>query len=261
MGTVPPYAGYILDLDGTVYLGKQLIPGADTTIAALRGRGARVMFVSNKPIDTRANYAAKLSGLGIPTGVDDVLTSPLALADYIREHHDAPACIVVGEEPVLEELRNAGCRIVTTAAEADIAVISWDRQTTYDKLEEAFQAVRAGAKFYVTNPDVTCPVENGELSDAGAVMAYMEAASRRKPDHIAGKPYPALAQAAMARMGTQPSETILIGDRLQTDLQCGKRAGCATATVLTGVSSREDVLALAEADRPDYILGSVAELV
>ena len=122
MGTVRPYAGYILDLDGTVYLGRQLIPGADTAIAALRGRGARVMFVSNKPIDTRANYAAKLSGLGIPTGVDDVLTSPLALADYIREHHEAPACIVVGEAPVLDELRNAGCRIVSTAAEADIVL-------------------------------------------------------------------------------------------------------------------------------------------
>ena len=258
---VPAYGGYILDLDGTLYLGEAPIPGADETVATLRERDAQVMFVSNKPIATRQTYAEKLTRLGIPAEVDDVLTSPLALADYIAANHDAPRVLVIGEEPVISELKAVGCQIVQEAAETDIAVISWDRQVTYDRLEEAFQALRQGAKFYVTNPDVTCPLETGEVSDAGAAMAYLEACSGRKPDHIAGKPYPALAHAAIQRMGVTPQQTIFTGDRLQTDLRCGKNAGCATAIVLTGVTNEADITALPEDMRPDYVLQSVVELV
>ncbi len=258
---VPPYAGYILDLDGTVYLGEALIPGADATIAALRERGAEVIFVSNKPIATRRDYAEKLTRLGIPTEVDQVLTSPLALADYIAAHHHAPRVLVIGEEPVIAELVSVGCQLVEEAAKTDIVVASWDRQVTYDKLEEAFQALRQGAKFYVTNPDVTCPVESGAVSDAGAVVAYLEACSGRQPDHIAGKPYPALAEAAMQRMGVTPQQTIFTGDRLQTDLSCGKNAGCATAIVLSGVTDEADIAALPKDMQPDYVLQSVVELL
>lgn len=261
MSTVPPYDGYIFDLDGTLYLGERLIEGADRTVAALRSRGAQVMFVSNKPIASRQTYADKLTALDIPASMDEVLTSPLALADYIAAHHEAPSVLVLGEEPVTAELEAVGCRIVRKAAEAEIVVVSWDRKVTWERLDEGFQALRRGAKFYVTNPDVTCPVESGELSDAGAVMAYMQACSRRNPDHVAGKPYPALAEAAMERMGVTPEQTLLTGDRLQTDLKCGKNAGCATAVVLTGVSSRADIEALPENERPDHVLQSVVELV
>ena len=259
---VPAYAGYIFDLDGTVYLGEELIPGADDTMGALRARDARVMFVSNKPIATGRSYAEKLTRLGIPADDEHVLTSPMALAHYVAAHHDAPCVLALGEEPVLSELRAIGCRLVETHAEADIVVISWDRQVTYARLEEAFQALRRGALFYVTNPDVTCPLAGGsEVSDAGAVMAYMEACSGRTPDHIAGKPSPALAHVAMARMGTTPEETLLIGDRLATDLVCGKSAGCATAVVLTGVTNEADLAAVPPDRRPDYLLRSIAELI
>jgi len=261
MAGVPPFAGYIFDLDGTLYLGESLIPRADETVTALRGRGAKVMFVSNKPIATRQAYAEKLTRLGISAGIDDVLTSPLALADYVAANHDQPRVLVLGEEPVTSELEAVGCKVVHKAGEAEIVVVSWDRTVTYDRFEEAFQALRRGAKFYVTNPDVTCPVEAGELSDAGAAMAYMEACSRRKPDHIAGKPYPALAHSAMARMGVEPRETVFTGDRLQTDLMCGKNAGCATAIVLTGVTQESDIAALPEKMRPDYVLQSVLDLI
>jgi arabinose operon protein AraL len=259
---VPLYAGYIFDLDGTVYLGDELIPGAENTVAALRARGAGITFVSNKPIATGRSYAEKLTRLGIAADVEHVLTSPMALAHYISAHHEAPHVLVLGEEPVLSELRVIGCRIVQSAADAEIVVISWDRQVTYGRLDEAFQALRRGAFFYVTNPDVTCPLAGGsEVSDAGAVMAYMEACSGRTPDHIAGKPSPALAHVAMARMGTTPEETLLIGDRLETDLVCGKSAGCATATVLSGVTDEADLAALPADCRPDYVLGSIAQLL
>ncbi len=261
MSTMPLYDGYIFDLDGTLYLGEQLIEGADQTVATLRDRGARVMFVTNKPISSRQTYAAKLTGLGISADVEEVLTSPLALADYIATHHQSPNVLLLGEKPVTEELEAVGCRIVHKAEDAEIVVISWDREVTWERLDEAFQALRGGAKFYVTNPDVTYPVESGELSDAGAVVAYMQACSKRDPDHIAGKPYPALAEAAMQRMGVTPQRTLLAGDRLQTDLKCGKNAGCATAVVLTGVSRRADIEALPADEQPDYVLQSVVELV
>ncbi len=259
---VPAYAGYIFDLDGTVYLGEELIPGADDTVAALRARGAGVIFVSNKPIATGRSYAEKLTRLRIPANLEQVLTSPMALAHYIAAHHEAPRVLALGEEPVLSELRAIGCRLVESATEADIVVVSWDRQVTYARLDEAFQALRRGALFYVTNPDVICPLAGGsEVSDAGAIMAYMEACSGRTPDHIAGKPSPALAHVAMARMGTTPEQTLLIGDRLETDLVCGKSAGCATATVLSGVTEEADLAALPLDRRPDYVLGSMGELI
>ncbi len=260
MGYIRQYAGYIFDLDGTLYLGDRLIVGADRTIAALRSRGAKVMFVTNKPISTPQTYANKLTKLGIPAAIDDVLTSPIALADYIGANHVAPRVLALGEEPVTSALQTVGCQLVSSADEAEVVVVSWDRQVTYARLDKAYQALCNGAKFYVTNPDVTCPLENGAVSDAGAVVAYLSAASGRTPDHIAGKPFPALAQAAMERMGISPEETILAGDRLQTDLMCGKNAGCATAVVLTGVSSRSDIEKLPAKQKPDYVLSSVTEL-
>ncbi|MFP3903275.1 MAG: HAD-IIA family hydrolase [Armatimonadota bacterium] len=255
------YDGYIFDLDGTIYLGDRLIPGAAEIIMTVRNSGAGVMFVTNKPIDTRENYAAKLHKLGIPTEPEEVMTSPWALAHYIEANHDSPRCFVLGEQPVIEPLEAVGCTIVTQADDTDIVVVSWDRNLTYTKFDEAFQALRQGAKFYATNPDVTCPVPGGEVADAGANIAGLTACSKRQPDVIAGKPRPTLARAAMEQMGTGPSETVLVGDRLQTDMQCGRNAGCDTALVLTGVSGPDDVKDLPNDERPTHIIKSVRDLV
>ncbi|MFO7945649.1 MAG: HAD-IIA family hydrolase [Armatimonadota bacterium] len=255
------YDGYIFDLDGTVYLGDRLIPGAAEVVMTLRNSASRVMFVTNKPIDTRENYASKLHTLGIPTGPEEVMTSPWALAHYIEANHESPRCFVLGEEPVIEPLEAVGCTIVTEADNTDIVVVSWDRNLTYAKFDEAFQALRQGAKYYVTNPDVTCPVPGGEVSDAGANIAGLTACSKREPDLIAGKPRPTLAHAAMEQMGTDPSNTILVGDRLQTDMQCGRNAGCDTALVLTGVSSRDDLRDLPDDERPTCTIESVRDLI
>jgi len=261
MTTIPAYAGYIFDLDGTLYLGPELIPGADRTIQTLAERGAKVMFISNKPIDTAQNYAAKLTKFGIPASACNVMTSPLALADYMAAHHKAPRVFVLGEEPVIEALEAVGCRIVDKAHHTDIVVVSWERKLTYNKFNEAFQALRQGALYYVTNPDVTCPMPNGAVADTGANIAGLTACSGREPDFIAGKPHAGLARAAMTRMSVKPAQTLLTGDRLQTDLMCGKNAGCATAIVLTGVSSQADIEALPKEQRPDYVIDSVADLV
>lgn len=261
MDQIPRYDGYIFDLDGTLYLGDHLIPGAAEVVMTLRNTGSHVMFVTNKPIDTRENYAHKLTKLGIPAGPEDIMTSPWALADYIGQNHDHPRCFVLGEEPVIEPLEAVGCTIVTRAEDTDIVVVSWDRTLTYEKFDQAFQALRKGALYYVTNPDVTCPVAEGEVADAGANVAGLTACSGREPDLVAGKPRPTLARAAMSRMGVKPQNTLLTGDRLATDIQCGLNAGCDTAVVLTGVTDREDLHDLPEADSPKYIMDSVRDLI
>jgi HAD superfamily hydrolase (TIGR01457 family) len=261
MDQIRYYDGYIFDLDGTLYLGKHLIPGAAGVVMTLRNRGSQVMFVTNKPIDTRGNYAQKLTALGIPATVEDVMTSPWALAEYIAETHDAPRCFVLGEGPVIESLEAVGCKIVTSAEDTDIVVVSWDRNLTYNKFDGAFQALRNGALYYVTNPDVTCPMPDAEVADAGANVAGLTACSKREPDLVAGKPRPTLARAAMSQMGVGPEDTLLCGDRLATDIQCGLNAGCDTAVVMTGVTGREDMHDLPEANRPTHVIDCVRDLI
>jgi HAD superfamily hydrolase (TIGR01450 family) len=155
---VKQYQGYLLDLDGTIYLGEQLIPGADQVVEALRERGAKVLFLSNKPLARRETYAAKLTRLGVPAGPEDVMNSPLASARYLSRQHPAARIYVLGEQPLIDELAAAGLHFAESQETTDLVLVSWDRDLTYDKLDWAHQALMLGARFFATNPDVTCPL-------------------------------------------------------------------------------------------------------
>ena len=253
------FQGYIFDLDGTVYLGDHAIPGAPETIAALRKRGCGVVFLSNKPLQPREVYAEKLTRLGIPTSPDDVINSSLVLARYLlREMADA-RLFVIGEQPLLDEMASAGLSLSDNPDEIDVVIASCDRTFDYRKLDIGYQALRKGARFFATNADRTCPVEGGDIPDAAAVIGALEGCSGRKVELIAGKPSEMIVTVVLDRLGLEARDCLMVGDRLETDILMGNKAGMSTAVVLTGVTQREHIPH--SSVTPDYVLDSVADIL
>ena len=253
-----PYRGWLLDLDGTVYVGERLIPGAGEAIRALRESGRRLAFLSNKPLQTRADYAVKLTRLGIPAAPDDVINSSLVLARHLRGLDPGAPVYVIGERPMLDELQAHGFE-VRDDERVRWVVIAFDRTFTYAKLNIALQAVRGGARLIATNPDRTCPVEGGEIPDCAGMIAAVEAVTDTKVELIVGKPSPIILEVALRALGCAASESVIVGDRVETDMVMGKRLGLATILVLSGVTHADDprIAALA----PDHVLRSVRELI
>jgi HAD superfamily hydrolase (TIGR01457 family) len=254
------YSAFLFDLDGTLYLGDQPIPGAAETIARLRTAGKRTVFLSNNPTRTREQYAAKLGGFGIRATVDDIITSSFVMVRWLLKDAPGARLFVVGEEPLKSELREEGFEFSEQPGEIDIVIASFDRGFTYEKLQTAFDAVRAGARLVGTNPDRYCPMPNGGgQPDAAAMIAAIEACTGVKCDPIVGKPSPIMVSAALDLLGLPLERCIMVGDRLETDIKMGVDAGIATCLVLTGDATREK-LAASEI-QPALVLESVAELL
>ncbi|MHB1319589.1 MAG: HAD-IIA family hydrolase, partial [Anaerolineae bacterium] len=237
----PRYDGYIFDLDGTIYLGDQLIPGARETVERIRAAGRAVVFLSNKPLEPRASYARKLTRLGIPAGPEDVINSTLALIHLLREAEPGARLYVVGESKLVQELADAGFRLVARPEEIDVVVAAFDRTLDYTKLNIAHQALVRGARLYATNGDRTCPVRGGAIPDCAGVIAFLEATTGCKLQAIAGKPSKHILDAALNRLGVAPSRCLMVGDRLATDILMGVTAGIDTALVLSGVTLPSDL--------------------
>ena len=253
-----PYRGWLFDLDGTIYLGERLIPGADATIAALRAAGRRVAFLSNKPLQTRAEYAAKLTRLGVPAAPDDVINSSLVLARYLRDRDPGAPVFVIGEPPMREEMAAHGFE-VRPDERVRWVVIAFDRTFDYAKLNVALQAVKQGARLIATNPDRTCPVEGGEIPDCAGMIAAVEAVTDRKVEVIVGKPSPIILEVALAALGVPAAGAAIVGDRIETDIEMGRRLGLGTVLVLSGVTRADDPRIAAIA--PDHVVRSVRDLV
>ena len=253
-----PQRGWLFDLDGTVYRGDVLIPGADTTIAALRAAGRRVAFLSNKPLQTRGDYADKLTRLGIPTPADDVVNSSLVLARHLARLDARAPVFVIGEPPLIAELTAHGFE-VRPDHRVRWVVIAFDRTFDYAKLNTALQAVRQGARLIATNPDRTCPTEDGEIPDCAGMTAAVEAVTGQSVEVIVGKPSPIILEVALERLGVGASECVIVGDRIETDIAMGKRLGLATVLVLTGITQAGDPRIAETA--PDLVVPSVRNLV
>ena len=255
------FAGYVFDLDGTLYLGDALLPGAADALAAIRGHGSRVAFLSNKPLEAPATYAAKLTSLGIPATPDEVVTSTDALIRYLRATAAGATVLPIAEPLVIEMLRNAGFEIVDQAHpdDADLVVVSWDRTFDYAKLVAAFRAVRAGARLVATNPDPFCPTPDGDLPDCAAMLAAIEASTGATAEAIVGKPSRHMSETLLERISLPASDTLLVGDRIGTDVRMAHEAGMASALVLTGATPRS---ALGDATyAPDFVLDGVAQIL
>ncbi|QLG28130.1 HAD-IIA family hydrolase [Halorarum halophilum] len=259
--------GAILDLDGTVYRGDALIPGVEAAIAALRERDVDVLFFSNKAIERPAAYREKLAGLGVPVDDDRIVTSATVTAAYLREHHPGESVFLVGEAPLAEELSEAGVP-VGPPAEAAVVVASMDRTFDYEVLTDAMVALEDADAFYATNPDRTCPVEGGEIPDAAGMIGAIEGVTGRELDRVLGKPSSVAVETAMDRLGVAPERCLMVGDRLETDVLMGNRAGMRTALVLSGVTDAEDLREARtapgrtdETPSPDHVIDSLADVL
>ena len=253
------YDAYIFDLDGTVYLGERLLPTAGETIRRLRELGKRTVFLSNNPTHSRHEYAARLTRLGLPTPPEDIINSSVVMVDFLQRTMPGARLFVVGEPPLCLELETAGFTLVDDASQVDAVIASFDRTFVYRKLQIAFDAIRAGARFFATNADRYCPVPGGGEPDAAAMIAAIEACANTRVEAVVGKPSPYMAEAILAIVGAPPDRCLMTGDRLETDVLMGLRAGMAAALTLTGATT-EAMLAQPDV-RPTYVLRQLADLL
>jgi arabinose operon protein AraL len=253
-----PQRGWLFDLDGTIYVGERLVPGADAVVRTLREAGRRVAFLSNKPLQTRADYARKLTGLGIPAEAADVINSSLVLARHLAALDPGAPLFVIGEPPLISELAAGGFE-VRPDHRVRWVVIAFDRTFDYAKLNVALQAVRGGARLIATNPDRTCPTEDGEIPDCAGMMAAVEAVTGERVEIVVGKPSSIILDVALERLGVAAGDCVIVGDRLETDIVMAKRLGLAAVLVLSGVTRAGDPR-IAEVG-PDAVLPSVRELI
>ncbi len=252
------YAGYAFDLDGTVYLGDELIPGADEAVEWLRTSGSRVVFVTNKPLENASGYAAKLSRMGIPAEPSDVVTALDSLVRYLVRNHLGARLLLVSEPLVAETLADEGFKIVDEPTRADIVVVSFDRTFDYGKLLAAYQAVNAGAVIVATNPDPYCPTPDGGLPDCAAILAAIEACTGARAEAIVGKPSVHMADTIRERLQLVPEDTAVVGDRLSTDMLLSRALGMTGILTLSGEA---DAPGPDSPIRPDYVVAGLLELI
>jgi len=258
---VDGYDLVIFDLDGVVYLIDQPIPGAVAAVERLHADGIPIAYATNNASRRSAEVADLLTGMGVPASASEVFTSAAAAAEVLRERLPAgSAVLVVGADALRAEVRAAGLRPVALAADAPVAVVQgYGPLVDWAALAEASVAIRAGALWVATNTDRTLPSGRGPLPGNGALVAALRAALQRDPDVVVGKPESALFRTAAQLHGaTRP---LVVGDRLDTDIEGAVRAGLDSLLVLTGVDTVDDVLAAPAARRPTYIARDLAGLV
>ena len=253
------YDGYIFDLDGTVYLGDALLPNAQRVITTIRTAGRRTVFLSNNPTRTRDECSRKLTRLGLPTSPDDIITSSIVMIDFLKRILPNGKLFVVGEQPLCDDLRGAGFTLTEVVNEIDAVIASFDRTFNYAKLQIAFDAIRAGARFFATNGDRYCPVPGGGQPDAAAIIAAIEACTNTRVEAIVGKPSIHMINAILNILKLPPERCMIIGDRLETDIQMGLNAGMTTALTLTGASTLRD--AEASSIKPTHIIDDLGDLL
>jgi phosphoglycolate/pyridoxal phosphate phosphatase family enzyme len=253
------YDAYIFDLDGTVYLGDELLPTADDTITHLREMGKRTVFLSNNPTHTRQDYAAKLTRLGLPTPDEDVINSSYVMADFLQRHLPEANLFVVGEQSLCDELEQAGFTLTDDALAVDAVIASFDRTFVYRKLQIAFNAINNGARFFATNADRYCPVPGGGEPDAATMIAAIEACTGHPVEAVVGKPSHHMAEAILNLLNLPPENCIMTGDRLETDVLMGLNAGMAGALTLTGATN-EAALETSEI-QPTYVIHQLSDLL
>ena len=260
-GTLPLpdklYEGYVFDLDGTIYLGDDLLPGAKRLIGKLRELEKRVVFLSNNPTKSPKMYAEKLTRLGLPTPQDEVVNTVVTMTRWLLRNHPEATVFPISEEPLKRSLREAGIRMSEKAEEIDIVIASYDRAFDYRKLQIAFDAiaVHKRARLVATNPDRYCPFPNGRGEpDAGAIIGAIEGCTGVTCEQNTGKPDPFMLETALHRLGLAAHECIMVGDRLTTDIRMAIDAGMDSALVLTGETTREMLASQPIGNHPTFVL-------
>jgi NagD protein len=247
---------YIIDMDGVIYQGSQLIAGAAEFVERLQGSGAKFLFLTNASNRTPAELGHKLAAMGIAVGEDCFYTSALATAAFLDKQKPNGTAYVIGDAGLFNALYGVGYAI--NEIKPDYVVIGESRSYNYEMIEKAVRFIRNGAKFIGTNPDITGPVEGGGIIPACAALAApIQLATGFKPYYI-GKPNPLMMRIAVQKLNDHSENCVLIGDRMDTDIEAGIESGMSTYLVLTGVTHREDLGK--HPYRPDRVFESVAEI-
>jgi 4-nitrophenyl phosphatase len=253
------YRGVILDVDGTVLRGDEPVPGAAEGLDRLAAAGCRRLFVSNNPVKRPPAYAERLRGAGFDATPDEIVTAGTVTTAYLAAEHPDDTLFVVGEDALVEQLTEAGLRVVPEESRADTVVLSIDRSFDYDRLAAALRAAADDDVTLVgTDPDMVIPAAEGDVPGSGAIINAVTGVVGRDPDVVLGKPSEPALDLVLDRLGVPPEDCLVVGDRLDTDVALGARAGMTTALVRTGVA---DHAQLVESDvTPDHVLDSLADV-
>jgi len=252
----------ILDMDGVLWRDSQPIGDLPAIFSRIRSRGLRFMLASNNSTSTVAAFVQRLRRFGVEAAPETIMTSSLVTAAYLEERYPAGAWLyVVGEAGLRRILQARGFHLLDTDAQTPrpaAVVVGMDRRVTYAHLRRASAWIRAGVPFLGTNPDRTYPTPEGLAPGAGSILAAIEAASDIPP-HILGKPYPEMYRRCLERLEAAPEETVMVGDRIETDIAGAQALGIRTALVLSGVTAPEE--AAAHRPAPDWIVENLAALL
>ena len=259
------FDAYIFDMDGTIYLGEHLLPGAARMINELRRRDIPVRFLSNNPTKDPEQYAEKLAKLGLPTELEDIANTVVTTRAWLKAHHPDAVVFPIAEEPLKRALAKAGIRMSENPEEIDIVIASYDRGFDYRKLQIAFDAIWFHKRAFLiqTNPDRFCPFPGGRGEpDCASITAAIEACTGTTCRRSLGKPDPIMLQTVMATLpGATVERSVMVGDRLQTDIRMALDTDMVSAVVLTGEATAEDVAVLPPHLAPTLVLDRIDRLI
>lgn len=248
----------ILDLDGTVYRGTESVSGVPQTIESLHDSGIQTTFLTNNATLSREEFVSKLYQMGIYAEPDEIFTSGTITARYLSAKFSSESVFAIGETAFYTALQEAGLEVTTDPESSDIVVVALDRDFDYETLSEALIALEKDQiPYFATNSDPTRPGENHPLPSTGSILGAIQVSADREPDQILGKPSKIAANIIQEKREIEPSEAIVVGDRLTTDIKFGKRMGTKTALVKSG---GDRSYSKAVPDGPDYVLESLAKV-
>lgn len=252
---MPGRKNYLIDMDGVLVHGSQPVPGANEFIRRLHAAQARFLVLTNNPIYTPRDLAARLERIGLEVPPEAIYTSALATARFLKSQHPDGTAYVIGDAGLTTALHDVGYTM--TDHDPDYVVIGETTSLSYERLTRAVRFVAAGARFVATNPDVSGPGDGGIVPACGAIAALIATASGVRP-YFVGKPNPLMMRTALRTLGAHSEESVMVGDRMDTDIIGGTESGMKTILVLTGVTRREDVERFPY--RPTRVVESVAEI-
>ena len=248
---------FLLDMDGTFYLGGELIEGSLEFIDRVLATGRNYMFLTNNSSHNAGFYVEKLRRMGLDTDRSHILTSGEATGEKLKELYPGRRAFVLGNEFLRAEFAEAGIEVDEQCP--DIVVAGFDTTLNYEKLRRACDFVRAGLPYIATHPDFNCPTETGFMPDIGAILAFIEASTDRRPDLIVGKPNTGIVEAVLRRTGLGVHALAMVGDRLYTDIETGLRSGMLSVLVMSGETT--EAMLAQSATRPDLKFGRLADMI
>lgn len=257
---------FLLDMDGTIYLGNDVIDGFHDFLSVMNKQGKRAMYITNNSSKATVQYVEKLNSLGIKSKEEDFFTSVNALVFNLNKIKPKAKLFVLGTPAFENFLEQSGFELIREYSKdelkkPDFVILAFDMTLTYEKLRIACDYISDGVEYWATHPDMVCPVSGGRvIPDAGSFIECIYGTTGKRPSFIAGKPNPCIIQVIMEKYDYKPSEIAVIGDRLHTDIMCAVNAGAKSICVLTGEATTREVEKLPENEKPTFVFNSIKDV-